>query len=69
MYNYEIILYWSKEDELFIAEIPELIGAMADGKTRLEALQNAEIIISEWIETAQLMGRPIPEPKGKLHYA
>ncbi len=69
MYNYEIILYWSKEDELFIAEIPELSGALADGKTRVEALKNAEIIIDEWIETAKLMGRPIPEPKGKLQYA
>ncbi len=69
MYNYEIILYWSKEDELFIAEIPELSGAMADGKTRSEALKNAENIIDEWIETAKLMGRHIPKPKGKLQYA
>ncbi len=69
MYNYEIILYWSKDDNLFIAEIPELSGAMADGKTRFEALQNAEIIINEWIETAKLMGKTIPTPKGKLQYA
>ncbi len=69
MYNYEIILYWSDEDNLFIAEIPELSGAMADEKTRLEALQNAEVIIEEWIETAKLLGRNIPIPKGKLQYA
>ncbi len=69
MYNYEIILYWSDEDKLFIAEIPELAGAMADGKTRQEALTNAEIVIDEWIETAQILGREIPLPKGKLQYA
>lgn len=69
MSNYEIILYWSDEDSLFIAEIPELDGAMADGSTRQEALQNAEIVIDEWIETARLLNRPIPVPKGKLVYA
>ncbi len=69
MYNYEIILYWSEEDEAFIAEIPELAGAMADGKTRQEALANAELVIAEWIETAQLLGREVPLPKGRLHYA
>ncbi len=69
MYNYEIILYWSEEDEVFIAEIPELAGAMADGKTRQEALVNAELVIAEWIETAQLLGREVPLPKGRLHYA
>lgn len=69
MNNYEIILYWSEEDSLFIAEIPELSGAIADGKTRQEALHNAEIVIEEWIETAILLNRPIPVPKGKLVYA
>ncbi len=69
MYKYEIIIYWSKEDSLFIAEIPELSGAMADGNTREEALKNAEIIIDEWIETAKIIGREIPSPKGKLQYA
>ena len=67
--KYEIIIYWSKEDNFFIAEVPELSGCMADGKTYTEALQNAEVIISEWIETAQQLGRTIPEPKGKLMYA
>lgn len=69
MTNYEIILYWSMEDNSFIAEVPELPGCMADGETRLEALKNAEIIIDEWLETAAKLGREIPQPKGKLHYA
>lgn len=67
--RYEIILYWSKEDEAFIAEVPELPGCMADGKTRAEALTQAEIVIAEWIEAAQAMGREIPIPRGKLMYA
>jgi predicted RNase H-like HicB family nuclease len=67
--RYEIIIYWSQEDEAFIAEVPELAGCMADGLTYQEALSNAEIIIQEWIETAQELGRPIPQPKGRLHYA
>lgn len=69
MSKYEIILYWSEEDNMFIAEVPELPGCMADGETRMEALSNAEQIINEWIETAKEMGRPIPTPKGKLRYA
>ncbi|WP_428664232.1 type II toxin-antitoxin system HicB family antitoxin [Runella sp.] len=67
--KYEIIIYWSQTDEAFIAEIPELPGCMADGQTYREALENAEIIINEWIETALELGRTIPEPKGKLIYA
>jgi predicted RNase H-like HicB family nuclease len=67
--KYEVIIYWSKEDQSFIAEVPELPGCMADGQTYQEALSNAEIIIEEWIETAQELKRPIPEPKGKLMYA
>jgi predicted RNase H-like HicB family nuclease len=69
MYNYEIILYWSSEDNAYIAEVPELSGCMADGQTRLDALKNVEIIIDEWIETAKSLNREIPTPKGKLHYA
>ena len=69
MHNYEIILYWSVEDNAFIAEAPELPGCMADGNTRLEALQNIETVIDEWIETAAALGREIPVPKGRLHYA
>ena len=69
MNNYEIIVYWSTEDSAFIAEVPELAGCMADGQTYVEAVSNAEIAVEEWIETAQLMGRTIPEARGKLVYA
>ena len=69
MYNYEVILYWSNIDNAFIAEVPELPGCMADGKTRLEAIQNVEVIISEWMEIAKEDGEEIPVPKGKLIYA
>ncbi len=69
MSKYEIIIYWSEEDSAFIAEVPELAGCMADGKTYQEALANAEIIIREWIETAKELGRQIPEPKGRLVFA
>jgi predicted RNase H-like HicB family nuclease len=67
--RYEIIIYWSREDLAFLAEVPELSGCMADGASYEEALANAQVVIAEWIETAQAIGRPIPEPKGKLAYA
>ena len=69
MYKYEIIIYWSKTDEAFIAEVPELPGCMADGKTYNEALTNAQQIIEEWISVANEEGRDIPVPRGKLSYA
>ena len=69
MSKYEIIIYWSKEDEAFIAEVPELAGCIADGESYQEALANAEVVIAEWIETAKEIGRAIPEPRGKLVYA
>lgn len=69
MHKYERIIYWSDIDEKFIVEVPELAGCMADGATAVEALQNAETVISEWLETAEELGRDIPEPKGKLMYA
>jgi len=69
MTKYEIIIYWSKDDDAFLAEVPELAGCMADGKTYQEALANAETIITEWLDTARDLGRPIPEPKGRLVYA
>ena len=69
MSKYEIIIYWSKDDEAFIAEVPELPGCMADGATYKEALANAEVIVEEWLETARELGRAIPEPKGRLAYA
>src|SRR5437016_6004326 len=67
--KYEIILYWSKRDQAFIAEVPELPGCAADGATYQEALAQAEVVIREWIQTAQELGRPIPEPRGRLLYA
>jgi predicted RNase H-like HicB family nuclease len=67
--RYEIIIFWSDEDHAFVAEIPELPGCMADGKTYHEALSNAEQIIQEWIATAKELGRPVPQPRGRLAYA
>ena len=70
MTKYEIIiLSWSAEDESFIAEVPELPGCAADGGTRLQALENVESVIQGWIQTARELGRPIPEPKGRLLFA
>ena len=69
MNKYEVIIYWSEEDQSFIAEVPELPGCAADGPTPREALANAEVVIREWIETAKELGRTIPEPKGRLVYA
>jgi predicted RNase H-like HicB family nuclease len=69
MIKYEVILYWSAEDNAFIAEVPELPGCMADGADYQEALANVETIAREWLETARELGRVIPEPKGKLVYA
>ena len=67
--RYELIIYWSKDDDCFVVEVPELTGCMADGKTREEAVANAQLVIDEWIKTARKLGRPIPEPRGKLAYA
>jgi len=64
--RYQIILYWSHEDRAFIAEVPELPGCAADGETYREALENVEVIMQEWIETAKELGREIPEPKERL---
>ena len=69
MTRYEIIIYWSKDDDAFIAEVPELPGCMADGSTYKKALDNVQAVIKEWIETAKELGRPIPQPRGKLMYA
>ena len=65
----ELIIYWSKADDCFIAEVPELPGCMADGATYEEAVTNAQAVVVEWIETAASLGRAIPESKGKLAYA
>ena len=69
MYKYELIIYWSDEDQCYVVEVPELPGCMADGTTYEEAVKNAQQIISEWIEIAESIGREIPEPKGRLAYA
>jgi predicted RNase H-like HicB family nuclease len=67
--KYEIILYWSKEDQAFIAEVPELPGCAADGASYQEAVANAEVVIREWIKTAQELCRPIAAPRGRLLFA
>lgn len=69
MYKYERIIYWSKDDNKFIVEVPELPGCMSDGETIEDAVKNSELIISEWIDTAGMLGREIPQPKGRLIYA
>lgn len=69
MCRYEVIIYWSKEDQSFIAEMPELPGCMADGETAQEALKNIENVAESWVETARELGRDIPEPKGRLQFA
>ena len=69
MIRYEVIIYWSDEDQAFIAEVPELPGCAADGPTYQEALASAETVIREWIATAKELGRPIPKPKGRLLFA
>jgi predicted RNase H-like HicB family nuclease len=67
--KYELIIYWSDVDQAFIVEVPELPGCAADGETYQEAVQNVEVVIQEWIETARELGRPIPEAKGRLMFA
>ena len=67
--KFELIIYWSEEDQAFIAEVPELPGCAADGKPHREALHNVERIFQEWLDTARDLGRPIPNPKGRLVFA
>lgn len=69
MIKYELIIYWSEQDQAFIVEIPELPGCMADGETYEKAVANAQTVIAHWITTARELGRQIPEPKGRLMYA
>ncbi len=68
-HKYEVIIYWSEEDKAYIAEVPELPGCLADGGSHAEALRNVSVVVGEWVETARDMGRPIPEPRGKLMFA
>ena len=67
--KYELIIYWSTDDQAFIAEVPELPGCAADGATYAEAVSNVEVVIREWLETASELGREIPEPRGRLVFA
>lgn len=70
MHRYEIILYWSNEDQAFIAEAPELPGCMAHGDDQETALENVKAAMQLWIDTAHELGRPVSEPKGeRLMYA
>jgi len=67
--KYEMIVYWSETDSAFVAEVPELPGCMADGQSYVEAVERAEKVICQWIETAKSLGRDIPAPKGRLAFA
>ena len=67
--RYELVIYWSKDDQCFVVEVPELPGCMADGSSYQDAVTNAEVVIQEWLETARELGRTIPEPAGRLMYA
>ena len=69
MIKYELIIYWSEVDQAFIAEVPELPGCTANGMTYKQAVENVEVVINEWLDTAMQLGRPIPAPKGRLLYA
>lgn len=69
MHKYELIIYWSEEDNSYIVEVPELPGCMADGGTYEEAMKNAQLVIDEWIQCAKAEGREIPKAKGKLMFA
>jgi predicted RNase H-like HicB family nuclease len=69
MHKYEMIIYWSEQDEVYIVEVPELPGCMADGPTISRAVRNAQTVIREWVETASHLGREIPVPRGRLMYA
>ncbi|MDP9361423.1 MAG: type II toxin-antitoxin system HicB family antitoxin [Acidobacteriota bacterium] len=67
--RYELIIYWSDDDEAFVAEVPELPGCAADGATYAEAVANVETAILLWVDTARELGRPIPAPRGRLIFA
>jgi predicted RNase H-like HicB family nuclease len=69
MLKHEVTIYWSDEDQALIAEVPELPGCAADGKTYQATLANVEVVIRQWIDTVRELGRPIPVPKGRLVFA
>jgi predicted RNase H-like HicB family nuclease len=64
-FRYETVVRWSGEDRCYVATVPELAGCMADGETQEEALRNVQVVVSEWIETARLLGRDVPEPRDR----
>jgi len=65
MHKYEVIIYWSAEDEVFVSEVPELPGCTAHGDTQEAALANTQEAVQLWIDTAKEFGDPVPEPKGR----
>lgn len=67
--RYELVIYWSADDQRFIVEVPELPGCMADGESYQDAVANVQVVIDEWVETALLQNRAIPQAAGKLMYA
>ena len=69
MHRYEVIIYWSEEDQVYVAEVPELPGCAAHGKSPQQALAEAQDAITLWLETAKEFGAPIPVPKGRRRYA
>jgi predicted RNase H-like HicB family nuclease len=64
--RFEVLIYWSDDDGCFLAEVPELPGCIADGSTYQEALANAEVAMERWLDIARELGRPIPQPRGRL---
>ena len=67
--SYEMVIWWSRDDDAYVVDVPELSGCMAHGKTRQEAITNAEAAIKFWIKTAKDDGLEIPEPRGRLVFA
>ena len=67
--KHQVIIYWSNEDRAFIAEVPELPGCAADGRSKSQALAAIDRVAADWIQTAKSLGRPIPDPRGRLMYA
>ena len=66
MHKYEIIIYWSGEDGVFVADVPELPGCMAHGDTHESALAEVQAAVAYWLEVAEDNGRPVPAPTGTL---
>jgi len=67
--RYELVIYWSKDDQCLVVEVPELPGCMADGESYQDAVKNVELVIGEWMTTAREQGRNVSEPAGRLIYA